>query len=99
MAESERLLRLEEVATRLGMSYTQVRMLVLYNQAIPYSKVGSRGIRVKESELEKYINKLEEKRKENGSARDKAGGDTRRPYEGRRVLPGDTGRDKPPTGV
>lgn len=48
------LLRLEEVASRLGMSYTQTRILVLEG-TIPMIKVGARGIRVEEAELEKYI--------------------------------------------
>lgn len=57
---NDRLLRLEDVAYRLGISHTAVRMLVLYEQAIPHVKVGVRGIRVKESVLEAYIKELEE---------------------------------------
>jgi excisionase family DNA binding protein len=48
------LLRLEEVANRLGISYQLARALVL-DGAMPSVKVGPRGVRVHEEELQKYI--------------------------------------------
>ena len=49
------LLRLEEVATKLGISYTAARVIVLTDKLIPYITVGARGVRVEEAELEKYM--------------------------------------------
>ena len=54
-------LRLEEVATRLGISYFATRLLILDQKAIPYFTVGARGIRIDEDELEKYLEKLKAK--------------------------------------
>ena len=51
------LLRLEEVATRLGISYTQARIMV-YDGKLVSRKVGTRGIRVEEEELKRYIASL-----------------------------------------
>lgn len=90
------LLRLEELAIRLGISYTQARVLVLYDEVIPHVTVGARGIRVKEDELEKYIAGLEKKGGVNGNQDSGEYPDTRRPFEGRRVLPADSGRDRAP---
>lgn len=87
---NSKLLRLEEVAHRLGISYTQARMLVLYDEKIPCFKVGARGVRVKEEDLEAYIAKQQIKEgKEGGSERDAGDKNTREPYEGRRILPAD----------
>ena len=76
-----RLLRMEEVAQRLGISYTAVRALILYDNAIPYLKVGSRGIRVREEDFEAYIKSLEHKDK---TASEEA--PSREAYKGRKVL-------------
>jgi len=98
----ERLLRMEEVAARLGISYHHVRMLVLYDKSIPHFRVGSRGIRIKEEDLNTYIAKLENKKEKeeqiSGSQDDTVGGveDTREPYTGRNVLQANQRRDKPP---
>ena len=56
------LLRLEEVATRLGISYTAARAMTVEG-VIPSFKVGERGIRVESEELEKYIAKQKEEAK------------------------------------
>lgn len=48
------LLKLEEVAARLGIGNGAARILVLEG-TIPMVKVGPRGIRVEEEELERYI--------------------------------------------
>ena len=56
----EKWLRLEEVANRLGVSYSHVRKIVLIEKSLPHLRVG-RGIRVKEGDLEKYIQELVEK--------------------------------------
>lgn len=74
------LLRLEEVATQLGISYTQARVLVLYDNTIPYVTVGVRGIRVEEKALEKYLEKL---RKTPSGSEEMP---TREPYKGREIL-------------
>jgi excisionase family DNA binding protein len=98
-----RLLRLEEVAHRLGISYTQARMLILYEEEIPHFKVGARGIRVKEEDFEAYIAKQEQKKEEekSGSEADTSGEpqDIREPYRGTGVLSEHPGRDEPPTVV
>ena len=95
---SNNLLRLEEVASRLGISYTAVRELVLHSEAISYFRVGSRGVRVKEDDLEAYIVKIQVKEEiPSGSTDDRSGKpqDTRETYTGRGVLQGNPGRDKP----
>ena len=84
MAEDS-FIRLEEVAVRLNISYTQARMLVLYEKKIPYITVGARGKRVKESDLRTYIAKLEGKSE-----------DTKQPYKGRRILQSSTEGAKEP---
>ena len=90
MADTTTMLRLEEVAARLAISYTQARMLVLYDEKIPYFKVGSRGIRVKAEDLEKYITSTEQKKEEatSGTKDIPTGGlkDTREPYLGHQIL-------------
>ena len=48
------LLRMEEAASRLGVSLTQLRML-LADGIIRKVIVGSRGVRVDEADLERYI--------------------------------------------
>lgn len=87
------MLSLDDVAKRLNISYQAARMLVLYEEAIPYFKVGSRGTRVREEDLEAYIAKqgkeVEEEAPEEGQG-------SREPYLGSGILPGDTRRDKPP---
>lgn len=75
------LLTLENVAHKLSISYNQARKLVLFQKAMPYVKVGARGIRVKEEELDKYIASLERKEEVTGETVD-----TREAYEGRGVL-------------
>jgi excisionase family DNA binding protein len=47
-------LTLEDVASRLGISYNQVRAL-LADGEIPYFRVGKRGIRIKEADLQAYL--------------------------------------------
>ncbi len=59
------LLRLEDVAVRLGMSYNQIRALVVQG-TIPSIKVSSRSIRVEEAELNKYIAKMKEESRVQG---------------------------------
>jgi len=82
-----KILTLQEVATRLGISYAAARSLILYDNAIPYFKVGSRGIRVKAEDLEKYITSTEQK-KEEAPSKDKSATPTKEAYEGRGVLKG-----------
>ena len=53
----EKWLRLEEVANRLGVSYSRVRKIVLVEKTLPYLRIG-RGIRVREEDLEEYIRRL-----------------------------------------
>ena len=79
------LLRLEEVAVRLGCSYPQVRIMVLNEGKIPYVKVGVRGKRVKESDLRAYI-----------AGQGGKSEDTKQPYKGRRILQPSTERAKEP---
>ena len=63
-----KLLRLEEVAARLKISYFKARNLILrHGSPLPYITVGSRGIRVDEAELEKYIQGLKQTEVLNGS--------------------------------
>ena len=76
------LLTLEDIAHNLSISYNQARKLVLFQKAIPYVKVGARGIRVKEEELDKYIKSLSTKEEVTGISQD----DTREPYVGRQIL-------------
>ena len=92
-----RLLRFEEVAQRLSISYNRARVLILYDKLIPYVTVGARGIRVREEELEKYIASLS-KKEESGSKGNVSKGsqDTRELYRGRGIPVTDSGRDKPP---
>lgn len=91
------MLRLEEVAKRLGISYPAVRMLVLYEEAIPHISIGARGIRVREADLDSYIKSQEEKEgKTSGNQSDREHPDIREPYGGRQLLQGDKQRDKPP---
>lgn len=78
---NQQLLRLEEVARRLSISYTKARILVLYDESIPYVKVGARGIRIREEDLEKYIANLEYKQEAPSEVVD-----TREAYEGRKIL-------------
>ena len=54
-------LRLEEVASRLGISYFAARLLILDQKKIPYFTVGARGIRIDELELDRYIESLKTK--------------------------------------
>ncbi len=75
------LLALKDVARRLNISYPAARMLVLYDEKLPYFKVGSRGIRVKEEDLENYIAKQGQKGKE-----EVPGSEARETYEGRGIL-------------
>ena len=82
-----KILTLHEVAHKLGISYTQARVLILYDEKIPYFKVGSRGIRVKAEDLEKYITSTEQKKEETPSG-DKSATPTKEAYEGRGVLKG-----------
>jgi len=94
-----KILTLQEVAHKLGISYTQARVLILYDEKIPYFKVGSRGIRVKAEDLEKYITSTEQKKEEATSGSKDISTtrypDTRQPYGGRGVLSGDTGGNLP----
>ena len=53
------LLRMEDVASRLGISYHQARTIIVVDDKIPYIKVGARGIRIQEEDLDKYIKSLE----------------------------------------
>lgn len=77
------LLTLEDVAHKLRISYNQTRKLVLFQKAIPYVKVGARGIRVRETDLENYIAKLEKVGEEKAT---ESQGDIREPYVGRQIL-------------
>ena len=55
-------LRLEEVAVYLGQSYMQVRSLIS-NGLLKATRVGIRGIRVSEDEVERYLESLAGKEK------------------------------------
>lgn len=82
-----RLLKLEEVAYKLGVSYMKARQLVLYDEAIPHQKVGARGIRVREADLEAYMTKMQGREEaQSGSKRDTGDKDRREPYTGRQIL-------------
>lgn len=74
------ILTLEEVAHRLSISYTAVRELILHDEAIPHFRVGSRGVRVKEEDLNAYIAKIEQNQEKEEVP------DTRKVYEGRQIL-------------
>ena len=87
------LLRLEEVAQQLGISYTQARVLVLHDEKIPHVTIGARGVRVDAEDLKKYVEGLQKEGK-SGSTDVREDRDTREPYTGRRVLPDNTGGDK-----
>ena len=54
------LLRMEDVASRLGISYHQARALIIVEGKIPHMKVGARGIRVDATHLEEYIKSREQ---------------------------------------
>lgn len=91
-------LKIEEVAVRLNISYMQARKLMLYDEVIPYFKVGSRGIRVNEEDLEAYIDKLQKKEeKPSGSEGDKGREhhEPREAYRGRGVLQENPRRNLP----
>jgi len=51
------LLRIEEAAVRLSMSYGQLRYLMDQGK-IKATKVGARSIRIDEDELERYLAEL-----------------------------------------
>jgi len=76
-----KILTLHEVAHKLGISYPRARVLVLYDEKIPSFKVGSRGIRVREQDLENYITKQQVEKSESTERPD-----TREVYPGRQVL-------------
>ena len=52
------LLRMEDIASRLGISYHQARTIIVVEEKIPYVKVGARGIRIDEDAFEKYLEEL-----------------------------------------
>jgi len=79
-----KILTLQEVAHKLEVSYTQVRVLVLYDEKIPSLKVGSRGVRVKVEDLEAYITSTKQKKEE--KTPDAEITDTREMYTGHRIL-------------
>jgi len=88
MDSNTKLLRLEEVAYRLGISYTAVRELVLHSNAMKHFKVGSRGVRIRETDLENYIAKLEQGKEKAAESQE----DTREVYEGRGILSKEEGK-------
>ena len=53
--EDDRLLRLEEVAQRIAYYYNRTRELIIGNGIIQYTRIGTRGIRVRKSDLDAYI--------------------------------------------
>jgi len=57
------LLRMEEVASILQVSYMQARQLIVVEKVIPSCRVGSRGIRVDHNDLDKYIAKIKKEAK------------------------------------
>lgn len=86
MDSNDKLMRLEEVAAYLGISYTAARVLILYDNVMPHVTVGARGKRVKESELKAYLKRLEEGKKhgdDTGNSGSTGHIDTRRPFKGR----------------
>ena len=55
-----KLLRLEEVAVKLGLSYMQVRSMIEAGQ-IKAMRIGNRSVRVQETEVDRYISSRNEK--------------------------------------
>jgi len=84
MSDTTNFLRLEEVAMRLRISYTQARMLVLYDEAIPHFRIGARGIRIREADLEAYIAGRAVKGEE--ATESSSQSTTKEPYVGRQIL-------------
>lgn len=88
--EEDRLLRIEEVAHRLGYSSSRIRRLITGKGVIPYTRIGSRDIRVRKSDLDAYIATLghrEEPKKEEAKEKPKEKpAEVREPFEGRQSL-------------
>lgn len=102
---NNRLLKLDEVAKRLGISPLEARILVIKKGAMHYTKVGKLSLRVKESDLETYMAGLKPKEStkeakpaphtEEGDAKDTQP-DAREPYSGNQLLTEAKGRTEPP---
>ena len=82
--KQRRLLTLSEVATTLRISVAAARKLILYEEAIPHIKVGAPGFRVREADLEKYIDSKQQTSKETtGESQDTP---TKEAYKGRTMF-------------
>ena len=95
---NNRLLKLDEVAKRLGISLLEARILVIKKGAMHYTKVGKLSLRVKESDLETYMAGLKPKEAKPTPPADATEPlpDAKEPYAGNQLLTETKGRTGPP---
>lgn len=103
--KNNRLLKLDEVAKRLGISPLEARILVIKKGAMHYTKVGKLSLRVKESDLEAYMSGLKPKEAKPTPLTSPSEGerdatdtqpDAKEPYSGSQLLTEAKGRTGPP---